>query len=97
MRLPGFLRRDPSDEPELPDDRVRNGYVMRGCVVGCLAAIFFWFIPIPVATIVWMFDLKGPFGDYMLRAIPFYLALPIIGAGVADLFGRWHRTNSCRR
>ncbi len=57
---------------------------MRGCLVGSLAALFIWFVPIPVAIIVWVFDLNGPFGDYMLMAIPFILALPIIGALIGD-------------
>jgi len=57
---------------------------MRGGVIGCLAALFFWFVPIPVVMIVWLFELKGPFGDYMLMAIPFLLTLPIIGALIGD-------------
>jgi hypothetical protein len=74
--------------------RAGGGYATRGCIIGCIAALFFWFVPIPVATIVWLFDLKGPFGDYMLMAIPFFLTLPIIGAGIAKLCGRLHGTNS---
>ncbi|MFI5456051.1 MAG: hypothetical protein ACHRXM_11435 [Isosphaerales bacterium] len=95
MQLPGFLKRDPTEGPDLPEDRAGSGYATRGCMIGCLVALFSWFIPIPVATIVWVFDLKGPFGDYMLMAIPFFLALPIIGAGIAELFRRRHGTNSC--
>jgi hypothetical protein len=56
-------------------------------MIGCVAALFFWFIPVPVAIIVWAFDVKRPFGDVMLMAIPFYLALPIIGAASAELLG----------
>ena len=43
-----------------------------------------------MAAIVWLFDLPGPFGDTMLLAAPFYLALPIIGAGIAEWLGRRH-------
>jgi len=88
MQLPGFLRQDPSEAPELPEDGATGGYATRGCLIGCLAALFFWFVPIPVAITVWAFDVKGPFGDDMLMAIPFFLALPIIGAGLGKLFGR---------
>jgi hypothetical protein len=97
MQLPGFLKRDPTAGPQFPEDPAGRGYATRGCIISCIAALFFWFIPIPVATIVWVFDLNGPFGDYMLMAIPFFFAVPIIGAGVAKLFGRRHRTNSCNR
>jgi hypothetical protein len=54
-------------------------------------------VPIPVAAIAWLFDLQRPFGDSMLMAIPFYLALLIIGAGLAELLGRRRATRSCRR
>jgi hypothetical protein len=70
---------------------------MRGCLVGGLAAIVFWFLPIPVAAIVWVFDLEGPFGDHMLRAMPFFLAFPFLGAGLGELFGRLRGTRSYRR
>jgi len=91
MQLPGFLRRYPSEAPELPEGGATSGHATRGGIIGCFAALVFWFIPIPVAAIVWAFDLQGPFGDHMLTAVPFYLALPILGAGIADLLGRRHR------
>ncbi len=97
MQLPGFLRRGPSEGPELPEDGASFGHATRGFLIGCLAALFFWFMPIPVAMTVWAFDLKGPFGDYMLMAIPFFLTLPIIGAGIAELFGRRLGTNPRKR
>lgn len=86
MLLPNFLRRDSSEGPNLAENWLPSGsYATRGCVIGCFAAIVFWFVPIPVGALVWMFDLKGPFVDYMLTAIPFFLALPLIGAGVGKL------------
>jgi len=33
----------------------------------------------------------------MLMAIPFFLTLPLIGAGIAELFGRRHGTKSRNR
>jgi hypothetical protein len=97
MRLPGFLRQDPSGVPSLPEDPGSGGHAARGCIIGCLAGLFLWFVPIPVAAIAWLFDLQRPFSDVMLMAIPFYLALPIIGAGLAELLGRRRATRSCRR
>src|SRR5271157_1962647 len=89
MQLPGFLRPDPSQETALPGDRdVRaHRYAMCGCAVGSLFAIIFWFVPIPVAIVVWVLGLKGPFGDYMLMTMPLFLALPLIGAGIGKLTG----------
>jgi hypothetical protein len=97
MQLPGFLRRNLAETPKLPEDGATRGSAARGCIIGCLAALFIWFVPIPVATIVWVFDLKGPFGDYMILALPFLLMLPIVGAIIAEQRGRRHRTNSCQR
>ncbi len=72
------------------EDTPRKGYAARGSLIGCMAAIFFWWVPIPVVVIVWLFGLKGPFGDYMLMAIPGFLALPFVGGGIG-LFVRRHR------
>jgi len=84
MHLPGFLTREASEGPQLPKERGSRGYAVPGGIFGCLAALFFWFVPIPVIAIVWLFDLTGPFADYMLMAIPFLLMLPIIGAVIGD-------------
>jgi hypothetical protein len=46
-----------------------------------------WFVPIPVIVVVWLLGLKGPFGDYMLTAIPFFAALPLVGAGIGAIHG----------
>ena len=88
MQVPGFLRRDPSEGAESPEDGTSRDYSMYGCVIGCFTALCFWFVPIPVAIIVWMFELKGPFGDYMLMVAPIFLGLPIVGAVTAGLVVR---------
>ena len=57
-----------------------------GCALGCILAILLYVFPFPVAVIVWWFDLKGPFGDYMLMVLPLLLLLPfvcaILGRGI---------------
>jgi len=73
------------------EDTSPKGYAARGALIGCLAAIFFWWIPIPVIVIVWMFGLKGPFGDYMLAAIPCFLAFPLLGGGIGLLVRRYRK------
>ena len=90
MQVPDFLRQDPTQGPAFPEegDSKSRGYTVRGCLLGSILAILFWFVPIPVAAFVWVLGLKGPIGDYMLMAIPFYMALPVIGAGMGGLFGR---------
>ena len=50
-----------------------------------------WFFPLPVALIVWLFDLKGLFADYMYFALPVFALLPII---FGCLFGRIRRPHS---
>jgi hypothetical protein len=97
MHLPGFLRNDLTEIRELPEDGATRAHATRGCIIGCLAALVVWFIPIPVAMIVWVFGLKGPFGDYMLLAIPYFLMLPILGAIIAKRWARRHGMNSCQR
>jgi hypothetical protein len=52
----------------------------------------FWWIPISVGVIVWLFGLKGAFGDYMLMAIPRLLALPLVRSGIGLLVRRRDRT-----
>ena len=89
-QLPGFLKRDLTQEPPFVEDwdgRSR-GYTARGCFIGASLAVLFWFVPIPVAIVVWIFGLSGPFVDYMLMAIPFFIALPVIGAWIGELYGR---------
>jgi hypothetical protein len=66
-------------------------------MIGCLVALYFWFLPVPMAIIVWVFDLKGPFGDYMLGAMPFFLMLPFVGALIGDVLKHRRGTESCHR
>jgi hypothetical protein len=87
MQLPVFLKRDPTQGPEFLGDKASGGFATRGWIIGCLAALVIWLIPIPVAIVFWVFGIKGPFGDTMLMSVPFLLALPIIGAGIAELIG----------
>lgn len=70
----------------------RKGYAARGAMIGCCVAAVFWCIHVPIVVIVWLFDLKGPFGDYMLAAIPCFLALPLIGSGIGLLAGRFRNS-----
>jgi hypothetical protein len=93
MQLPSFLRLDASETIEFSEDidGKSHGYAKRGCTLGCLFAIYFWFVPLPVAVIVWLFGLNGPFGDYMLGAIPFFLALPLVGGVIGMLVRRCRR------
>lgn len=65
-----------------------RSYAGRGAAIGCGAAVLTWFLPLPVALIVWLFDVEGPFGDVMLMAAPVLLALPIIGAAAGACFRR---------
>ena len=65
-----------------------RGYAVRGCLLGLFLAVALWFAPIPVAGVVWVLGLKGPFVDYMLMAIPFFVALPLMGAGIGAVYGR---------
>jgi len=90
MRLPGFLKRGQSEGNPFPDDRVIQGYAARGCLIGLVVALFLWVVPIPVVIVVWLFDLKGPFSDYMIMATPFFVILPILGVGIAQRYGRRH-------
>jgi hypothetical protein len=92
MLLPGFLKRNPIEWPDIQGIGESRSYTEHGCIFGCLVALFFWIVPIPVAALVWLFDLKGPFGDYMLLAIPCFLALPIVGGGIGLLVSSPLRT-----
>jgi hypothetical protein len=69
----------------------RKGYAARGAMIGCLAALLLWWIPIPIVVVVWLFGLKGPFGDYMLAAIPCFVALPLVGSGIGLLVRRYRK------
>jgi hypothetical protein len=73
------------------EDTSRKGYAARGASIGCLAALFLWWVPIPVAVIVWLFGLKDPFGDSMLAAIPCFLALPLLGCVIRLLVRRYRK------
>src|SRR5437868_6766162 len=90
MHVPGFLRQDSTQGPAFPEEGESrsHGYAARGCLIGLILSIVFWFVPIPIAAVVWVLGLKGPFGDFMLIAIPFYIALPLIGAVIGELAGR---------
>ena len=94
MKLPVFLKRNPTEGPEFSDNRPSGGIATRGWVIGCLAALLIWFIPIPVAIVCWVFGIKGPFGDTMLMSVPFLLALPIIGAVITAMIRRRAGTDS---
>jgi hypothetical protein len=67
---------------------IPRNYAMQGLACGGLLMIVTWFFPIPVAVIVWIFDIQGPFGDIMLMSTPFLILLPIIGAGIGTLIPR---------
>lgn len=58
-----------------------------GCLFGCLLATLLWFFPLPVALIVWLFDLKGLFADYMYLALPVLALLPIVFGYLGAKFG----------
>src|SRR5262249_11863281 len=90
IQTPGFLKKDPTQEPPLADngEGTGRGYALRGCLLGAILATFLWFVPIPVAVVVWAFGLKGPFVDYMLMATPFFVALPLIRPGIGESYGR---------
>jgi hypothetical protein len=90
MQLPGFLQSEQKGEPSLPEagDARRLGYAAHGCLIGATLAVLFWFVPIPVATLLWIFGLTAPFGDDMQLAIPFFVALPVIGAGVGAFYAK---------
>jgi hypothetical protein len=88
VQLPVFLKRDATEGPEFPGDRATGSFATRGWIIGCLAALIIWFIPIPVAIVCWAFGIGGPFGDTMLMSIPFLLTLPIVGAGIAEMIRR---------
>jgi hypothetical protein len=45
-------------------------------MVGCQQ----WFVPLPVAAVVYLFGMTHPFGDVMLFCIPLFLLIPVIGA-----------------
>src|SRR5690349_9900672 len=39
-----------------------RNYAMHGLAIGGLFIIVTWIFPIPVAVVVWFFDIQGPFG-----------------------------------
>jgi len=76
--------------PPLPDggEYTGDGRALRGCLLGLILAVALWFVPIPVALVVRVLGFHGPFVDAMLMAIPFYLAIPLIGAAIGSRWGR---------
>jgi hypothetical protein len=89
MRAPPFLNGGPAQEPAFLS-RGEGGsgrFAARGCLLGSTLAIVLWFVPIPVAVMVWVLGLRGPFVDYMVLAIPFFVALPLIGAMIGAVYG----------
>jgi hypothetical protein len=48
-----------------------------------------WFFPLPVFLVVWLFDIRHPFGDIMCGLIPLYMTLPIWGAFLGAIVGTW--------
>ena len=47
-----------------------------------------WFVPLPIAAIVYLFGITHPFGDVMLFCIPFFLLIPVIGAFIGSRIRR---------
>jgi hypothetical protein len=63
-------------------------FAVAGFRTGCLVAVLVWFVPLPVALVVWLFQLKGLFADYMYMAIPFLVALPLVGGFIGSFIVR---------
>lgn len=72
-----------SDDIPTVDPRVIGG--ISGCLCGCIVALILWLLPLHVAVVVWLFDLKGLFADYMYIALPFHLLLP----AATGWLGQW--------
>lgn len=56
-----------------------------GMAVGCAVAGVCWFLPFPVILVVWLLDIRHPFGDIMCMMIPVYMMLPLLGALIGAL------------
>jgi hypothetical protein len=82
---------DSSDEQ---NGRQSTPFSPAGCALGCVLALLLWFFPLPVALIVWLFDLKGLFADYMYLALPVLALLPVV---FGYLVGRVRRPQSPTR
>jgi hypothetical protein len=54
-------------------------YGATGFKIGCVFAVVLYFYPVPVALIIWWFDLPGLFADYMYIAMPFLAMIPFLG------------------
>jgi hypothetical protein len=87
MHAPGFLDPNAQQDRSYRDRGATRRFAARGCLLGSILAIVLWFAPIPVIVVVWHLGLKGPFGDHMLSAIPFFVALPLVGAGIGAVYG----------
>jgi hypothetical protein len=98
MQVPGFLRKDPTQVPGLPEeeDGRSRGYGVQGCLLGAIVAVLLWFVPLPVAVVVWVLGLKGPFGDYMLMAIPFFIS-PGRSSWISSIVPRPRARSASRR
>jgi hypothetical protein len=70
----------------------RVSYAAFGFLAGLIASVVLWFFPLPVALFHWLFRSDLPFGDYMLRSIPFFLAIPFLGAAIGALVRRRDRS-----
>jgi hypothetical protein len=78
-------RSSPKPMNEQCVETLRRTCAIHGLVIGVLLMIVTWFFPIPIAILVLLFDIKRPFGDIMLVAMPFILAIPVVGATIGSL------------
>jgi hypothetical protein len=60
----------------------------RGLIIGLIAMIALWVLPVPVAAFVWIFGIERPFVDVMVTMIPIYIAMPVVGAVLGSLVRR---------
>jgi len=66
----------------------RNNCTFRGLIIGIVVMIVIWFVPLPVAAVVYLFGITHPFGDVMLFCIPLFLLIPVIGAIIGSRIRR---------
>jgi hypothetical protein len=65
-----------------------GNYALHGFMLGGLIVIVTWFLPIPIAIIINILNIRRPFGDIMLISVLFLGTIPLIGAGVGWLIPR---------